>query len=328
MALACNGGPAAPAACAGAAARQQMMLRQRQLALERQRNATRKPFGVIAQANNDVPAFTPGLQKMPGWGRIIEVGLDKPGCLAEAQQKQTGNSLVVSKPQEEVAAKQSPGEPDKVDDGIEECTLSNPEPAPIPDSDPRMTWSTGKAVGEPAMPSPSQKKDKGGWDLEIEEVKETIVPDVVQESKGNKKWWKPDSFKPPWKKETKPAASPSAAAKSSTNSADAVTAIASFDDDVAIKRSDSSDDGIPTLPDAGAPAPKAEPRRQPRASPARQPEPAQATVTSVTAISSLSPQGGAEEARPTFSKPRHFQEPLPGCPMLEEDEEDDLIMVD
>jgi len=76
-----GGGGGAAATAGGAGALQQKMLRQRQLALERQRNMARNRFGGgVAQANQLVTSVTtPAQQKSNNFGRILGMCEGPPG---------------------------------------------------------------------------------------------------------------------------------------------------------------------------------------------------------------------------------------------------------
>ena len=63
--------------------RQQMMMHQRHLALQKQRGLVSKQFGLIAQRDVLSPSSCVHRQKAVGWNRILEAGLDKPGALSE-----------------------------------------------------------------------------------------------------------------------------------------------------------------------------------------------------------------------------------------------------
>jgi len=65
------------------ASRQQKMLKQRQILLDRQRNMARIGMGVIARQDLPAPSTTSLQDRVPGWNRLFEAGLDKTGCLAD-----------------------------------------------------------------------------------------------------------------------------------------------------------------------------------------------------------------------------------------------------
>jgi len=75
--------PMANAMANSRASRQQKMLKQRQILLDRQRNMARIGMGVIARQDLPAPSTTSLQDRVPGWNSFFEASMDKSGCLAD-----------------------------------------------------------------------------------------------------------------------------------------------------------------------------------------------------------------------------------------------------
>lgn len=310
------GGPQSPAQ------RQQKMLRQRQLALERQKRANKNALGpsVIAQAH-DLPVIAQAYPKAAGWNQLLDLGAtgEKPPGLHQEPGRKTPGAGIANKsrtplggvgatiisttcttatargmqPTSDVWDKQSAVESALLDmnQPIEELNLAGVQETVAQDN-----------IGL-EEPLPERKKEKAGWNLEIEEVRGgRAAPDMDAEAEngGGKRWFRPWKKQPTAKKEDKPQVSEA-------------TSVCNFEDVVEVPSRGKDDgrasplSGWDNRPDktvaTSTPAAKPRARRQ---------------VNEESAVMSMSPMGnasasGGEEERTFKRPPRQRAEPaLPG----------------
>jgi hypothetical protein len=216
------------------------MMRERQLAqLEKQRQ--RKVFGAVA---NDLPSSSAVPTGKTGWGKIIAVGIDQPGCMSDAKKASEGGGITVIK---SPAAGNNPNLLVEDKNNVAPSTPAK-SPASALANVPVFTDDDVIDVGgfeevrcgrngkeeRNRILREAQEAEQSGWDLEVDtcvrapspvleqcaEIDD--VPAAGQKKKSN--WWKP------WKKET-PAPAPAPAKRPSVKEdTGAVTAITSFND--------------------------------------------------------------------------------------------------
>lgn len=221
-------------------------MRQRQLALlEKQKN--RKPFGAVA---NDLPASSAVPIGKTGWGKLIAVGVDQPGCMADEPMKKKsnegGSSITVIKspasgstlrPLEEeksnIGAHTPAKSPASGQIGRMSSDFTDDEVIDVGTCDEVRAGRNGNEDQRNKILREADQTEKvGGWDMHVDARVPT--PPTVVESVGGidaddapmggqkkNKWWNP--FK---KEETRAPAPP--VKKPVNEDTGAVTAISSF----------------------------------------------------------------------------------------------------
>jgi hypothetical protein len=200
------------------------MLRQRQLALERQKRANKNALGpsVIAQAN-DLPILGAAnlLPKAAGWSHLLDLGpgTEKPSGLhqepavpvkkspaAAAANKRNGVAGGTTSTATRVTtAQSSTGDslsgvenPDDIAvQHIEELNLAG-----VPETKAQDGVGTETKAQDSIGPLPERKKEMAGWNLEIEEVgvgkapQELSRDDDDSNATTGRRWFRPWKSKP------------------------------------------------------------------------------------------------------------------------------------
>lgn len=226
----------------------QQMMRERQLAqLEKQRN--RKPFGAVANTlvANDLPSGSAASSVgKTGWGKIIAVGIDQPGCMSEETKKNNdGGGITVVRspvgasttPKTLAANGIGPGTPARSKDSAASVAGALPSVSELFDDDiidvggceEVKCGRNGNEAERNKILREAQKSEPSHWNLEVEAavrgpspiLEMTTDMDEVPAAAQKKKWWKP------WQKEAPAPAPTKRPVKEDTG---AVTAISSFND--------------------------------------------------------------------------------------------------
>jgi hypothetical protein len=204
------------------------MLRQRQLALERQKRANKNALGpsVIAQAH-DLPVLGSAnlLPKAAGWSQLLDLGptVEKPPVLHQEPKKMLGAGIanksrtplggagatIISTTCTTATARgvQTADVWDK-QSAVESALLDMNAVQPIEELNLAGVQET---VAQDNIgleePLPERKKEMAGWNLEIEEVRGgRAAPDMDAEADngGGKRWFRPWKKQPTGKKEDTP----------------------------------------------------------------------------------------------------------------------------
>eukprot|EP00401_Gymnodinium_catenatum_P079106 CAMPEP_0117557068 /NCGR_PEP_ID=MMETSP0784-20121206/52135_1 /TAXON_ID=39447 /ORGANISM="" /LENGTH=326 /DNA_ID=CAMNT_0005354365 /DNA_START=26 /DNA_END=1006 /DNA_ORIENTATION=+ len=195
--------------------RQQIMLRQRQLALQRQRERVKHhSYGPVTQ--QEQPMLTSALQsKAPGWGRLIEIGVDSAGSLAEKQHSTTKVRVVVldgtdgtsenvvsgnaenlgaaaPTPAEQVATiandvTTTVGNTARDSDCISELGLSGPIDLKSASEAPAENAAPANVLAPTETVSQAPVQSDRGWDLHFQTDDVAAAP----EKNGTRKLWRP-----------------------------------------------------------------------------------------------------------------------------------------